>query len=214
MMEQVIAGKTSVAAKMRGVWFTFDDGPSPEYTPALLSYLDGYGVKATFFVCGKFAEQYPEIVRLTFTKGHEIGNHTWDHPDLKLSEEPEIIDQLERTNVLIESITGMRPRHFRAPYSSYNKQVIQLAKAVGLDMVGWTRMWMDWEDRAPKNIAECVLEKGISENDIIVLHDGCADILNSFDRILYTKRWSTVSATPLIIDKLNANGIIVHNPGM
>lgn len=215
-MEPAIARETSEKQQNRGVWFTFDDGPNPNYTMNLLNCLDIYNVKATFFVCGEFLQQYPRITKLAFDRGHEIGNHTWDHPDLKLLSLSKIIDQLKFTSDLIQSITGVKPVHFRAPYSSYDERVIQMANILGLKMLGWTRAGMDWEQKLPECIAQNVLKDRIQEDDIIVLHDGSADVLNhrnkNINQVFYTNRYNTIHATSLIIEKLQERNMVIYNP--
>src|SRR5256886_5034816 len=100
------------------VAITFDDGPSPEWTPKILSILKAANVKAAFFVVGVNAERYPGLVRRIVDEGHEIGNHTYYHPNLALCWPEHIRLELNATQLLLETITGRATTLFRPPYAA------------------------------------------------------------------------------------------------
>jgi peptidoglycan-N-acetylglucosamine deacetylase len=211
MMGQVIVARGNRIDQM-GVWLTFDDGPNPPITDALLNVLEEYNAKATFFVCGGYVKRHPVVVMNAFSQGHEIGNHTMSHQYLTLLSNNEIEKQLLLTSKMIRDVTGKDPVHFRAPYSKYNDRVIDVASNLGLKMVGWTKMGMDWEKRTATEISELVLSHGLSEKDIIVLHDGCADILANPDNNYYTGREETVIATIYILNNIRSTGLKIFEP--
>ena len=100
------------------VALTFDDGPDPRWTPKVLDILKAANVKATFFVVGVNAERYPALVRRIFDEGHEIGNHTYYHPNLALCWPEHIRLELNATQLLLETITGRATTLFRPPYAA------------------------------------------------------------------------------------------------
>jgi peptidoglycan/xylan/chitin deacetylase (PgdA/CDA1 family) len=97
---------------------TFDDGPDPNYTPRILDILSEYHVPATFFIVGINAENNIPIVKREFKEGHEIGNHTFTHPNIAKVSQRRAILELESTRLLIECITGHSTIMFRAPYNA------------------------------------------------------------------------------------------------
>ena len=100
------------------VAITFDDGPDPRWTPKILDILKAANVKAAFFLVGVNAEQHPGLVRRIVDEGHEIGNHTYYHPNLALCWPEHVRLELNATQLLIESITGRATTLFRPPYAA------------------------------------------------------------------------------------------------
>jgi peptidoglycan/xylan/chitin deacetylase (PgdA/CDA1 family) len=97
---------------------TFDDGPSATLTPKLLDLLAAHHIKATFFVIGENVAEHPEIVARAAREGHEIGNHSWSHPNFGKMSDQAVRSQLQRTDDAIKSATGVRPTLMRPPYGS------------------------------------------------------------------------------------------------
>jgi len=156
-------------AAARPLALTFDDGPSP-YTGRVLDILRARGVKATFFLCGENAERYPELVRRIRAEGHEIGNHTYSHPYLYLMSRERIAAEIDRTQDVVEKITGRRPRLFRPPFGVRWFTLWPLLRQRGLTMV----MWSDWAhdaDTDADGIARGTLAR-LAPGAIILLHDG------------------------------------------
>lgn len=146
---------------------TFDDGPSKTYTPKLLDGLKKRNVHASFFVIGKQAEKNPEIIERMYKEGHVIGNHTYHHLELtKLNEEKER-KEIEKTNKVIEKITGNPPAFIRPPFGAWREENL---KEVELIPVLWDVDPLDWCIRSTEEIVRRVVTKA-EENDIILLHD-------------------------------------------
>ena len=180
----------------REIALTFDDGPS-ECTPAVLDVLQHYGLRATFFVCGKNVEQFPALLRQVAAAGHEIGNHTYSHPGLLLRSASRIRLELERTQDAIEEVAGVRPRLFRPPYGVRAPSLRGIQDGLGLTTVMWTVIGNDWKlGRAA--IAERVLRR-VREGGIICLHDG-HEVYHPADRR------ETVAALPGIVEGLHRRG--------
>lgn len=130
-------------ATPRTVRLTFDDGPHPKYTEQVLEILGKHGVKATFFIVGRNAATYPEIVKNIAAAGHRIGNHTFSHPDLSKLPAREIRAELSRTEKLIAPYLG-KDRFYRPPYGSHDAKVDTIAAELGYRLILWNVDTLDW----------------------------------------------------------------------
>lgn len=151
---------------------TFDDGPHPKYTPQILDILDKYNAKATFFVIGKNAKAYPDIVKDEHARGHEIGNHTYSHPDLKKISATKFLEEIQKTSETIFEITGSHPVLFRPPGGYLNNDIIKEvadcdSKAV---LWSWRQDTRDWACPSVDCIVSTVIEN-LRDGDIILFHD-------------------------------------------
>lgn len=186
---------------------TFDDGPDPEWTPAILDILKRENVPATFFVIGKNGDAYPDLLRRIVNEGHEVGNHTFTHPNL--GEVPNrLVDlELNATQRLIESITGRSTVLFRPPYfgdAEADKpgevEPAIRAKDLGYVMVGVRIDPGDWKPgvtsgQIVQNTVERALDKDPeTRGQIVLLHDSGGD------------RAATIAALPQLIHELRARG--------
>lgn len=156
----------------REIALTFDDGPDVRWTPAILDLLDARNQRATFFVVGERAAAEPALLRDIASRGHEIANHTWSHSYLTPFMSPSVLaDELRRTNAVIESATGQRPRWFRPPVGLLSPRVVAGVNRVGLDTVSWTATARDGVART--TVAEGIrrLAPSLVPGAILVLHD-------------------------------------------
>ena len=170
------------------VALTFDDGPSI-FTEGLLDILKEHEVKATFFILGSRARIQSETVSRTFEEGHEIGNHTWDHPlltDPGLSNE-HIRWQVQQTDEVITQIIGEPSVHLRPPYGAYNDRALEVA---GVPFIFWSVDPVDWRDRDAEIVAARIIDA--PPGAIILAHD---------------IHETTVEAVPAIIVALKNRGI-------
>jgi peptidoglycan-N-acetylglucosamine deacetylase len=157
------------ARTRRAIALTFDDGPS-ESTPELLDILTSFQVAATFFQCGANVRRLPEIAVEVAARGHEIGNHTDTHPLLYSKSREFIHRELARAQESIESVTGLRPKYFRAPYGVRWFGLREAQQRLGLLGVMWTSIALDWK-RPANRVIPRVLNS--AENGAIqCLHDG------------------------------------------
>jgi peptidoglycan-N-acetylglucosamine deacetylase len=155
----------------RCVALTFDDGPDPVYTPKLLDLLREKEVKATFFVIGKRADQYPEIVRRAWEEGHLVGNHTWSHYPLFCFLMPRRLQaEIERGTESIRRICGRRPRFFRSPVGLRHVLLAHYLEIAGLEYISWSIRTRDTFVEDAAVLARRILNK-IGSGDIILLHD-------------------------------------------
>jgi peptidoglycan-N-acetylglucosamine deacetylase len=182
------------------VALTFDDGPNPRYTPAILDILEEFQVPATFFMVGRHVELYPDIARRIVAAGHNIGNHTYSHRSLvPLSGEATRFQILENHRIL-EEVTGVKPVLFRPPRGVYSGLAREIVKEQGYTMVLWNVTSQDWAETTPRSIAHAVIQNTKS-GSIILLHD-CGSLITANGG----NRDNTVRALPLIIRGLQAQG--------
>lgn len=184
------------------VALTYDDGPNPPHTQALLDVLARHGVMATFFLKGRNVEAFPDSVLLVASAGHEIGNHSYSHrPMLSLSKS-DMLEEVVRTNVLIENLLGYEPVLFRPPYGIQGPGLKLALDELGMSSILMSTNGTDWEHTDPQQIASEVLEN-IEPGSIILLHDGHGDVdlPESQD-----SRTATVAATGIIIEALKDQG--------
>jgi peptidoglycan/xylan/chitin deacetylase (PgdA/CDA1 family) len=186
------------AAGPREVALTFDDGPSP-FTGQVLDVLRAEHVRATFFLCGANAARYPELVRRIRAEGHEIGNHTWSHPYLYLMSEARIASEIDRTQDVLQKITGRRPTLFRPPFGVRWFSLWPLLRERGLTMVLWSDRGYDGRLDAP-GIARATLGQ-LKPGAIILLHDGFETRAPA-----EVDRAATVRALPAIIEGVRKAG--------
>ncbi len=193
------------------VALTFDDGPDPLWTPRILDVLKRFNVKATFFMIGEAAQDNVSLLQRAYREGHEIGNHTFTHPDISDISNTQVDLQLTLTESLFGSKIGVHPLYFRPPYSidqepDTNDQAAPVDRIQGLGylIIGNKIDTNDWDEhprKTPQEIADSVFAQ-IADMDvhpdrrgsIILLHDGGGD------------RSATVAALPVLINALRARG--------
>lgn len=157
--------------ELHAISITFDDGPNEPYTSRILDILKAFNIKATFFLIGENVETFPDTVRRALEEGHEIGSHTYNHNVLPLRSPEYIRDQIRKTNDLIERITGVRPKLFRAPHGWRNPWVNRSAREVGCIPVAWTLGVWDTDRPGADMIVQRTL-KGLKNGCVLLLHDG------------------------------------------
>jgi peptidoglycan/xylan/chitin deacetylase (PgdA/CDA1 family) len=152
------------------VALTFDDGPSPEWTPQVLDELKKAQVKATFFMLGNHVERYPEIARRVLAEGHEIGNHTYDHHVLIYYKMEELEKEIKEAEKAIKSVTGQNTRYFRPPKAWLSSREKKKIEEMGYKIVLWSLNSKDWVTYHDKQITSYILKR-IQPGDIILFHD-------------------------------------------
>src|SRR5436189_3653509 len=185
------------------VAITFDDGPDPRWTPKILDILKAANIKATFFVVGVNAERYPALVRRIVNEGHEIGNHTYYHPNLALCWPEHIRLELNATQLLLETITGRATTLFRPPYAADTGPTdlselapLKIAEELNYLVVLENIDPQDWAKPGADIILRRIKQQR-HDGSVILLHDAGGD------------RSQTVEALPRILDWLHTRGDIV-----
>jgi len=179
---------TAKAAEEKYVALTFDDGPSGKFTRRLLKGLYDREAKATFLLCGYRLKEYPELAAQLLEEGHEIGIHGYSHKDMKPMTRTQIAKEIMDTEALLPE--KARYVFFRAPGGCCSDAVMQVARARGLAVLGWSVDPRDWATSDAMAIDAAVVEK-VKDGDIVLLHD-MTD--------------SSVDAALAIIDHLQAQG--------
>jgi peptidoglycan/xylan/chitin deacetylase (PgdA/CDA1 family) len=180
------------------VALTFDDGPNPSATPAILDALAERGVKATFFVLGRHAERWPAVVKRIADEGHSIGNHGYFHRKLHFKSPRYVRDDLTFGTRAIEQAAAVHPRLFRAPHGFRSPWVSWIAASLGQRTVGWSLGVWDSDRPGVDVIADRTVD-GARPGSILLLHDG-----DGYDPV--GDRMQTAHAVPLIVDRLRDQG--------
>lgn len=190
------------------VALTYDDGPNPPYTQAILTVLERERVHATFFLVGRAVARYPEIVRREVRDGDAVGNHTWDHPHLVVMSPPQIRRSLERTERAIQRASGVRTKIMRPPFGARDWLVLQTATKMGYTVVMWSvPLARDWDYPTAGVIAKRIIPR-VRDGSILVLHDGNRGQLCVAQRVNphVCDRSQDIEATRLIVEALKARG--------
>lgn len=183
----------------RAVALTFDDGPHPAATRQIMDILEAYGALGTFFVIGRHAEAYPEIVREIVRRGHEVGNHTQTHPWLMaLALFRKTRDEIENCQETIHRIAGHRPRLYRQPIGFKNPLLFRQLRLSGLTAIGWQVRGFDSLASDSGPVIRRILRR-VRKGGIIALHDGC-------DTEMDRDRTATVEALSAVLDRLVREG--------
>src|SRR5437660_8500256 len=180
---------------------TFDDGPSATLTPKLLDLLAAHHIKATFFVIGENVAEHPEIVARAAHEGHEIGNHSWSHPNFAKMSEDSVRRQLWRTDDAIKNATGKRPALMRPPYGSITEREKRwIHDEFGYRIILWNVDPYDWKRPGPAVVRNRIL-KETQPGSIVLSHDihpGTIEAMPSTLDALETKGFKFVTVSELL----------------
>ncbi len=187
------------------VALTFDDGPDPELTPAVLALLEEHGARASFFAIGKRVERHFDVAAEIASRGHRVENHTFSHPHTFFFLPPAAIGrQLDRAQQAVASATGRAPRYLRAPAGIRGPLLEPVLAQRGLHLVSWTRRAFDTVATDPRRIAARLLAD-VAAGDILLLHDarhrldphGCRVLLPALAEVLSGLADRGLTAVPL-----------------
>jgi len=171
------------ASRYREVALTFDDGPHPKYTSRILSILQHYRVRATFFMVGYMANRNPHWAKQVVQLGNEVGNHTYDHFRLTSLPADEVVYQIRQTQDVLYQITGKHPRFIRPPGGRYDQGVLQRLAENGLAVALWTYNTKDLDVADSEVILRDTL-RGLESGSIILLHDGSDATIEALPRLI------------------------------
>jgi peptidoglycan/xylan/chitin deacetylase (PgdA/CDA1 family) len=155
----------------RHLHLTFDDGPHPDTTPALLDLLDEESAKATFFVLGKKIHRYPGLVAEIVKRGHTVGNHSFSHSIMPMMTTKRIESEIADTNDLIKEETGQEPVLFRPPFGLMDDRASWLLQERLMTTVYWGAVSEDWMGIGEKRVIGRTMQR-LSHGALIVLHEG------------------------------------------
>lgn len=186
-------------ASVDSVALTFDDGPDPRGTPGVLAALAEQDARATFFVLGEKVRAHPELARAILEQGHEIALHGHDHRVARAFWRPAMAADLARAQAAVQEVCGVRPRLYRPPAGVVVPSLLDVARAWGLQVVGWSVRPGDGLGGSGALIADRVL-RGLGAGDVVLLHDVPSPMAS--DGTL-----AAADALPRILDGLAARGL-------
>jgi len=186
----------SASRDTRKVALTFDDVPDPRFTPAVLDVLRDKKVSATFFVVGTRSAKHPEILRRIHREGHNIGNHSFSHPDLSKLSLEKVQGQIGRAEKVIQAIVGFKPRLIRPPYGEILPSHLEWARNQGYTVVNWDVDSSDWRQLSAQEVYGNVT-RTVRPGSVVLMHAGGGAGQNLS---------GTVMALPRMIDRLRAQG--------
>jgi len=200
---QLLSRQLGVATRLgdsRAVALTFDDGPHPDGTPAVLDVLAQGGARATFFLVGEQVERRPALAREIVAAGHSVALHCHRHRNLLRLAPHQVRRDLGRARDAIEHACGRRPRLYRPPYGVLTASALVEARRLGCRPCLWSRWGRDWRSAAtPRSIA-AELCAGLGGGDVLLLHD--SDSYSARDS------WrATAAALPKVLDAIEAAGL-------
>ncbi|MFE0736834.1 polysaccharide deacetylase family protein [Streptomyces sp. NPDC058855] len=158
----------------RSMVLTFDDGPDPRHTPAILDTLRRHDCRAMFFVCGEMAAAHPDLLRRIAEDGHVVGNHSWSHPLVPKLRPSRIRAELGSTSDLVEQVLGTAPLWYRAPYGAWNRHSFEIGAELGMEPLAWTLDTLDWKEPGSGTIVRRVLD-GAAPGVVVLSHDAGGD---------------------------------------
>jgi peptidoglycan/xylan/chitin deacetylase (PgdA/CDA1 family) len=189
---------TGLAPGTKQLALTYDDGPNDPHTLRLLEVLANHGVKATFFLIGRYVQQRPDIAREIAKAGHIVGNHTFTHPLLIFKSAAEIRHQLSACRSALEDAVGQHSNLFRPPFGGRRPAVLRIARELAFEPAMWNVTGYDW-NAPPSPVIEQKVANQIRGGDVILLHDGGHKEMGA-------DRAPTVEATDRLITKYKLEG--------
>ena len=183
-----------------GIALTFDDGPHPEGTPAVLELLAAAGTKATFFLVGEQVRAFPELAERIAAEGHEVAVHGDRHRVMLRMAPAMIAADLDRAQATIGELTGQKPRFHRPPLGIYSYPGLKIARQQGLEPLLWSRWGRDWSAKSTAGSISEMVTTDLSAGDVLLLHDA--------DWYSDAGCWrNTVAALPTILERVNSSGL-------
>ena len=164
----IIRGNTT----KKQVAFTYDTGEHDSETEAILNILEKQNVKCTFFTTGVWAKKFEKLINRAVEQGHEVGNHSFDHPDLRNLSYEEIINNISEGEKAIKEVTGIKTKLFRLPYGHYDDKVLKAVNAAGYEEnIFWSIDTLDWTSPPVQSIVNKIIVNP-KNGDIILMHVG------------------------------------------
>jgi peptidoglycan/xylan/chitin deacetylase (PgdA/CDA1 family) len=171
-------------AGSRAIALTFDDGPHPAHTAAVLDRLRALGVRATFFVLGSRAEASPGLVRRMAEEGHAVGHHSWTHGLPGETSASALVAEARRTSALLEGILGTPPRLFRPPNGKLTPAKLLGLWSLGQTVVLWNRDPKDFGLEGPEPLRLRLEAEPISGGDVVLMHDVHPHVAPALDALV------------------------------
>ncbi len=197
-----VAGAFGISLRLaspRGIGLTFDDGPHPEGTPAVLELLAGAGARATFYLVGEQVDRWPALAAEIAAAGHEIGVHGYRHTLLLRRTPRSLADDYARAEASIGAATGGELRSYRPPYGVFSAAGLVLSRRRGWAPQLWSHWGKDWPASATAQGVTARATRNLRGGDVVLLHDA--------DHYSSARSWmTTAAALPAILDAVAATG--------
>ena len=194
------------------VAISFDAAWGSDYTEELLSILEKYNVKTTFFLVAFWIDKYPDMVKRIDECGHEIGNHSAKHPNMSQLSEERIKEELTITSNKIVEITGKKDVLFRPPFGDYNNRVMKAAESLGYYVIQWDVDSLDYKDYGKRAIIDRVLNK-VKDGSIVLFHNNATYTAEALPTILENLQNSGYQIVP-ISELIYKDNYYVDHTGM
>ncbi len=162
---------------------TFDVAWENSNTQELIDILDEYDARATFFVTGDWCDRYPEDVKAFSDAGHEIANHSDQHPHVSGINVNDLITDSRAASLKIEDITGKTPTLYRAPYGEYDNSLITTVQGMGMNVIQWDVDSIDWKEPTPEEIVKKVTG-GVKSGSIVLFHNDLENTTQALPQVL------------------------------
>ncbi len=169
---------------------SFDAAWGTDYTKKILDILDKYNIKSTFFLVGFWIEKNPELVKEIYDRGHDVGNHSTNHPYMTKMSSEQITQELNKTGNLIKEITGEAPILFRPPFGDYNNELIKVCRKNNYYVIQWDVDSLDWKELGVQSVVDRVT-RNVKNGSIVLFHNNAKYI---------------VEYLPIVIEKLQSEG--------
>jgi len=182
-----------VDTQEKKIAISFDAAWGAELTPQILDILDEYNVKATFFLVGFWVEKYPDILKEIYNRGHEIGNHSENHPHMSTLSPAQMKLEIERVNEEIFQCINVTPTVFRAPFGDYNDALMNTVKGLNMKCIQWSVDSLDWKELGCDKLVDTVCKK-VKNGSIVLFHNNAKYI---------------TQALPIILEKLLQEGYTI-----
>jgi probable sporulation protein (polysaccharide deacetylase family) len=174
----------------------------------MLATLKKHNVSASFFLEGRWVKNNPGMAKMIAEAGHEIGNHSFTHPDMKQLSAPKINEEIKKTNEVIEAVTGVQTKWFAPPSGSYKEEVVQIAAAHKLGTVMWSVDTIDWQKPAPEKLISRVMGK--VHNGALILMHPTESTANSLEQLILQIKDKDLQIGT-VSSLLSENRVIVKN---
>jgi peptidoglycan/xylan/chitin deacetylase (PgdA/CDA1 family) len=162
---------TSEQTRDKTIYLTFDDGPNPQHTPVLLDLLREQNARASFFLIGREAERYPQLVERIVAEGHRLGNHSYNHPVFKGLPLSKQLAEIERTDQILASFDGIERHRFRPPRGAFSFALMLHFARHRRNLSYWSYDSLDYQRQSPADLIDLLRVRPPRAGDVILMHD-------------------------------------------
>ncbi|MHB8699088.1 MAG: polysaccharide deacetylase family protein [Sulfuricaulis sp.] len=174
------------AGAVNAIGLTFDDGPDPQHTPAILELLSQHKVKATFFLVGSNVVRYPHLAHEIIEQGHALGGHTYNHKVIVKLPSQELADELISCRRAIQDVTGVDTNLFRPPKGEMDFASVRLVGRLGYKLVHWSKTYSDYKCDGANLLLQRISDNPVRNRDILLFHDTNSHTVEALSGVIPT----------------------------